>query len=48
MRGVRDACDSPEGSATKLEDIESILDRVLSQNRREAETEAANLQWFLS
>jgi hypothetical protein len=31
MRGVRDACDSPEGSATKLEDIESILDRALSQ-----------------
>jgi hypothetical protein len=43
MRGVRDACDWLEGSTTKLEDIEGILDRALNQNRK-AEAEAANLQ----
>ena len=34
IRGVRDACNSPQDLATRSEEIKSILDRAQNQKRK--------------
>jgi hypothetical protein len=33
IRGVHDACESPEAAAARSEDVDSILDRALDKKR---------------